>query len=162
MTEQTLLTIIGAIVTAGGAFWAAVKVLIPKIIEAQLAERQTHARLAVDRQEHDQELEEVRLNGLLQTSVTTHSQLVHINEHMIKFITGQITEQMTDLRREVAALRSINQRGEAQSSIVAVELSRIVDSHGRMEQTMEQVKTLLMSLIKYQPIMIDPEESDKE
>lgn len=125
---------------------------IPTGIRDHFAHR---ARLRADRQEHQQEIEEASVEALAQHAVNAQLQLIHVNEHLVKFVTGQIDVRLNDLEQSLARLNHVLQSDLAKNTIVHTELSRIVDGMQRQEATMEAIKHLLAALIPKMPVMAE-------
>lgn len=104
---------------------------IPTAIREHFAARDARIK---DLQEHRQEIEEVSVEARLQSDVTAQLQLIQVNKRLVDFLTGQIDQRLNDIERILRDIRDISRDGQAQSKIVQVEWSRIVDILTRTEK----------------------------
>lgn len=105
-----------------------------------------YARMRADRQEHRQETEVMRIEAWRS-----------VNEHLVRFITGQIDSRLTEVEKSIASLRSLQSEDNARDEMLQAELSRAVESLRRQEIILEKVKSLLASLVANHPAMQEDE-----
>jgi len=103
---------------------------LPVAVREHFAER---ARLRFDRQEHQQELEEVSVEALAQSSVTAQMQLIQVNKRLVDFLTGQIDNRLIDIESILREVRDLSRESQSQERIVQIEWSRVVDTLSRTE-----------------------------
>lgn len=114
--------------------------MLPSALRDHLAHR---ARMKTGLQEHNQEIEEVSIEALAQSSVTNQMQLINVNRQLVEFLTSQIDSRLTDIEQVLATVREQSIKGQAQSSMVQVEWSRVVDTLTRTERLLQSLEAWL-------------------
>lgn len=105
-----------------------------------------YAKMRADRQEHSQEMEGMRIEAWRS-----------VNEHLVRFITGQIDSRLAEVEKSIASLRALQTEDNARDRTLQTELSRAVESLHRQEIILEKVKSLLASLVSTHPAMQEDE-----
>lgn len=104
MTTETLLTILTGLGAAAGAVWALVAKILPKIVEAQIADRESDREAARDRREHRQAVEEKLLEmDLLERSVAT-DKMTALLEMDASFIREVVYKKLDSIEAMVKTL----------------------------------------------------------
>lgn len=118
---------------------------LPAAIREHFASR---AQLRQSQQEHDQELEEVSVEALAQSSVTAQMQLIQVNKRLVDFLTTQIDQRLGDIEQTLTTVREQSIKSQAQSNLVQVEWSRVVDTLTRTEKLLHSLETWFKSMHK--------------
>ena len=66
------------------------------------------------------------------------------------------------LEREVLSLRGVALRDEGHSTLITIEMSRMVDMMSEVKTDMHGIKGLLGMLVQAQPVMRDPVEDEAD
>ena len=131
---------LAAVVVFVKMFQTELAAFLPTAVRERLASR---AALRRDRQEHAQELEEASTEALMQSSVTAQMQLIQVNQTLVNYLTGQLDERLGDLEQLLREVRDAVRDETAQSQIVQIEWSRVVEALGRTELLLGRVEVLM-------------------
>lgn len=121
-------------------FQSELATFLPSAVREHFADRAARRR---DRQEHRQEIEEANTEAMLQSSVTAQMQLIQVNQTLVNYVTDQLDGQLADIAKMLLEVRDAVRDETAQSRIIQVEWSRVVDALARTERLLVRIEAML-------------------